>query len=96
MRERWRWCRKAEEYRRRRFLTYSAAYLLIMAAGCRIRHYELSHNCSITGLQPVHHQTAHLDLPYHLSCQWLAVNDPKAMPLAQLESGKSGGMFSRH
>ena len=82
-------CRKAEEYRRRRFLTYSeSAYLLVLAAGSRIRHYELSHNCSITGLQA---ETTHLDLPPRL-----AVHDPKAMPLAQLESGKSGGMFSRH
>ncbi len=56
--------RKAEEYRCRRFLTYSA-YLLIMAAGCRIRHhYELSHNlfdCWTSGCQ-----TTHLDLPPQL------------------------------
>ena len=66
-----------------------------MAAGCRIRHhYELSHNlfdCWTEGCQ-----TTHLDLPPQLQAEAAAVNDLKAMPLAQLESGKSGGMFSRH
>ena len=46
--------------------------------------------CSITGLQAVKRHTP------RLTTSAPAVNDPKAMPLTQLETGKSGGMFSRH
>ncbi len=56
---------------------------LLWLQGAESDIHELSHNCSITGFHAVIKST-HLDLPPQL-----AVNDPKAMPLTQLESGKS-------
>jgi hypothetical protein len=73
------------------------SYLLSLPAycGCKVPNqnqtsYELSHNF----VRLLDFRLSN-DTP-RLTTSAAAVNDLKAMPLAQLESGKSGGMFSRH